>query len=168
MSINLIVAKTNSNVIGDSINNNIPWKLSTDLKYFKQITTNNIVIMGRNTHDSIGKALPNRENIIISSDKYLKTPGCINASSLVEALEIATEIAELFNKEIFIIGGASIYKQCISLVEAMYITEIHCNYQGNVFFPKYDTNEWTETSRIENIENDVKFDFVVYERKATE
>lgn len=133
--INLIVAVADNNLIGDG--DKLPWSNSEDLKEFKRLTSNNVVIMGKNTFKSIGKPLPNRINIVISR-YYFKTDGVIYASSLEEAINKAKE----YDKEIFIIGGAIVYSQSFDIVDRMYISHIPGNFKGDKFFPKFDNEEW--------------------------
>lgn len=121
-------------VIG--INNTIPWKLPEDLKYFKKLTLGKSIIMGRKTFDSIGRALPSRENIVITQQQTYQAQGVKVAHSLQEAINLAE------NPEIFIIGGAEIYKQSLPLVETIYLTLIENLFDGDAYFPELDPKIW--------------------------
>jgi dihydrofolate reductase len=170
MEIGLIVAIAENNIIGGD--NKLLWHLPADMKYFKNLTSQNIIIMGRKTYDSIGKPLPNRDNIVISRDKKLQLEGCYMAHSLEVALEIAKRINdELGNevqKKVYIIGGEQIYKLSMDIAQKLYITELMSKFEGDAFFPKIDDTIWEEASR-ENHKKDEKnhFDyaFVVYNRR---
>jgi len=129
----LIVAMANNNVIGKD--NNMPWgRLQVDLNYFKEKTLNKTVIMGRKTYESIGKPLPNRTNIVISSKHKLKIPGVTVVSSLEEAVEVSYEE----ESEVFFIGGETIYKKAINFVDNFYITNIDLDIKGDTFFPSIE------------------------------
>ena len=129
--ISLIVAHDKNNVIG--FNNKIPWYLPEDLKHFKKITTGKTVIMGRKTFESIGKELPNRKNIVLTKSNI---PNITTAKTLTEAINIST------TDETIIIGGYSVYKESLDIVEKMYITIIYKEYEGDTFFPEYDKSKW--------------------------
>ena len=133
--ISLIVAYDQNFGIG--IKNALPWKLSDDLKHFKDTTLNKPIIMGRKTFESIGKALPNRRNIILSTQPNLSIPCCEVYSSLTAAINACKN--EL---EAVIIGGANIYQQSLSLVERMYITKVNTIVKADAFFPEWKTKNW--------------------------
>jgi dihydrofolate reductase len=158
--ISIIVATTNNGVIGKD--NQLLWKLSADLKQFKALTTGHSVIMGRKTFDSIGRALPNRTNIVISRQKDLIFPeGVLQTNSLEKAIEIAKNYPG--NEEIFIIGGGNVYEQALKITDKVYLTEVKTSMEGDAFFPNLDRSEWSEISRISHIKddkNEYDFDFV--------
>jgi len=141
MTISIIVAISDNNAIGK--NGKIPWHLPADLKYFKETTMGHHIIMGRKTFDSIGKPLPGRTNIVVSNKKDLKIQGC----EVVNSLDAALAISRLANQEeVFIIGGASIYKTMLPDAERLYITNVHaCIEDADTFFPGYDPRMWIET-----------------------
>ena len=141
MIISTIVAVGHHNVIGHD--NQIPWYLPADLKYFKACTTGHHVIMGKNCYLSIGKPLPNRTNVIITRDPFFISTGCVVVHSIKEALQLASENGE---EEAFIIGGGQIYHQTSELWDKIYITEVDVKAKGDVFFPKIDPNEWLTVS----------------------
>ena len=168
MLISLIVAHSANRAIG--INGQLPWHIPDDLKYFKAITTGKPIIMGRKTFESIGKPLPERLNIVITTNVDLTIENCLVVNNLETAILEAqnfykTKATE--QKEIFIIGGAQIFKQSIEFVNRIYITEIHAEYAGDVFFEELRSDDWVEVSRdIHNSENDIiPFSFVLYEKK---
>ena len=140
MKISIIVAASANNVIGQ--NGELPWRLSTDLKRFKTITAGKPLIMGRLTHLSIGKALPGRQNIVLSTDPTYRTTGCDVADSPQRALELAGAAAE-----VMIIGGGHVYELFLPLADTIYLTRVHANLDGDARFPELDPAEWQLESR---------------------
>ena len=134
---------------------NLPWHIPEDLKHFKEITTGKTVIMGLVTYKSIGKALPNRNNIVMSFNK-IDLPD----AKVVTSIEEALEVGKSFNEDIFIIGGASIYKIFLPIVDKLYISHIKQDYEGDIFFPEYDEKEWIS----EYEEDKGPFIFKIYKR----
>jgi len=132
-NVSIIVAMTKNRVIGKD--NGMPWHLSDDLKNFKKITINKTIIMGRLTYDSIGKPLPERNNIVLS--RNLKNSKVMVLDNLEEALNISRN-----EEEVFIIGGADLYSQTINLVNKLYLTSINHEMNGDKYFPKFDKEEW--------------------------
>jgi dihydrofolate reductase len=153
-TISIIVGFPKSRVIGNGPN--LPWHIPEDLKHFKEQTSGKTVIMGLVTFNSIGKPLPNRNNIVMSLEP-MKIPGVEVALSINEAIEKAKK----HNKDIFIIGGATIYGLFLPLVDKLYISHIKKEYEGNIFFPEYDTTQWISEHR----EDKGPFEFVIYKRK---
>jgi dihydrofolate reductase len=149
----LIVGMTEAHVIGNG--NDLPWHISEDLINFKKITGGQTVIMGKNTLDSIGKPLSNRNNIVLSKEK-IEIEGVDVCMSIPEALEKAKS----YGKKVFIIGGASVYSQTIGLVDTMYISYIKNDYAGDVFFPDFSETEWKRVAEKEFKD----FLFVTYKR----
>lgn len=162
--ISIIVATAENGVIGKD--NQLLWKLSADLKQFKNLTTGHSVIMGRKTFESIGRPLPNRTNIVISRQQDFVLPeGVLKASSLENAIELAK--THEGSEEIFIIGGGNVYEQALKITDKIYLTEVDANIEGDAFFPTLDMSEWTETSRVshhKDEKNEYDFDFVVLKR----
>ena len=140
----LVVAMAENRVIGKE--NKLIWHLPADLKFFKNLTTGHPIIMGRKTYESIGKPLPNRTNIIITRQADFTAEGCLVAHSLTEALMMAQQL----DSDIFVIGGAEIYKQAMFLADTIYLTEVHHTFEGDTFFPEIDSVLWHETSREEH------------------
>ena len=141
MTVSIIVAIAQNGVIGND--NKLVWKLPNDLKYFKKITLGSPIIMGRKTYESIGRPLPWRTNIVISRNKQLKIEGCQCVTSIEEALKVAQLLQ---TTECFLIGGADVYQQALSLVDKIYLTEVHAVIPGNVSF-HIDKANWVETNR---------------------
>lgn len=163
-----IVAVAKNNIIGSQ--NELPWYLPADLKHFKDITTGHAVIMGRNTFVSIvarlGHGLPNRQNIVVSRTNHVQDPDVIVVSSIEEAL--AAQDATGSDSEIFIIGGAQIYKAAAPFIEKWYVTEIDADIEGDVVLEGFDPTNYTEKSRESHHKDDKNpydYSFVVYERR---
>ncbi|MBT6032845.1 MAG: type 3 dihydrofolate reductase [Kordiimonadaceae bacterium] len=141
----LIVAATENGVIGKD--NDMPWKISSDLQYFKKITMNKPIIMGRKTFQSIGKPLPGRVNIVITRDTNFVVDGVITAHSVDMALDVAKGMAGSKGlKEIMVIGGAQIYALCLPQADRLYLTRIHAEIEGDAYFPELDAKDWLEYS----------------------
>ena len=161
--ISIIAAIGNNNIIG--IKNSLPWRLPADLKYFKNMTLGKPIVMGLKTFESVGgKPLPGRKNIILSNDKNYKAPKeCIIARSIEELLKITYN-----DKEVMICGGASVYKQFLPIADRLYLTFIHHSFDGDIYFPEFDINQWKEIKRIDNKADDKNpydYSFVIFERK---
>ncbi len=159
--ISILVAMAKNRTIG--VNNTLPWRCPEDLKHFKTLTMGHHMIMGRKTFDSIGKPLPGRTTVVVSRNNELKVEGCIVVHSLQEAIAACTE-----DPEIFVVGGAELYQQAISLVDTLYITEIQQDVEGDAHFPEFDTNAWQETSRearSQETPQPLEYHFVTYRRK---
>ncbi len=152
--INIIVAMAKNRVIGK--NNKVPWNIPDELLHFKKLTTGNTVIMGRKTFESIGKPLLHRNNIVISTS-LPPTKGIDVCASIDEGIMKA----KMYGKDIFIIGGAQIYEQTISLAGKMFISYVKKEYDGDAFFPEFDENDW----HIEKKEDHSEYEMVVYARK---
>lgn len=163
MKISIIVAKAKNNVIGKD--NQLIWRLSADLQLFKSHTTGHHIIMGRKTYESVGKPLPNRTSIVITNNPDFKVPdGHLVAHSLEEAIQIC--IGKKLDN-IFIIGGAEIYRQALPIADELMVTEVYAMPEGDVFFPEIDNNEWkivSTTSYLKDEKNEYDFDFVVYKK----
>ena len=147
----IIAAMTKSRVIGK--NNALPWNIPEELQHFHTQTLNSTVIIGRKTYDSIGRLMPKRHNIIVSRSSP-NIPGADVCSSLDEALKKA----KTYNKTIFIIGGAQIFKAALPIADKMYLSVIKKDYDGDTYFPEFDESEWT----IEKREDHEEFEFVIY------
>ncbi len=158
--ISVIAALAENRVIG--VNNTLPWRLPNDLRHFRRLTTGHAIVMGRKNYESIGKPLPERTNIIVTRNRDYRASGCLVAHSLDEALTLARG-----DPEIFIIGGAEIYREALPRAGRLYLTEVHATVAGDTFFPEIERNDWKETAR-ERHEADDKhaytYSFVVLER----
>ena len=155
MTITIIVATDQHNGIG--ANNQLMWHLPADLKFFKQTTTGHTIIMGRKTFDSIGKPLPNRQNIVITKQQNLKIEGAQVFNALADAFAAFND-----QKELFIIGGAEIYRLALPLANKIYLTKVNGVFNADVFFPNILTNEWKETEQTFFPKNDKNaFDFTL-------
>jgi dihydrofolate reductase len=137
--LSLIVAMAKNRVIG--YENKMPWHLPAELAYFKRITTGHPIIMGRKTFESIGRPLPNRRNIVVSRNANFHSPGVEASRSLENALALCT------NENPFVIGGASLYAEALTITQKLYITEIDADLIGDTFFPPIDNSMWKEESR---------------------
>ena len=179
MIISLIAAVSENDVIGK--NNTLPWHLPLDMKYFRDTTTGHCVIMGRKNYDSIPlkyRPLDGRTNIVVTRKKDFKAEGCIVVNSIEEALKKAQETSSINGAEqqhplgrgvteVFIIGGADIYKQTIGIADKVYYTKIHHTFEGDAFFPKIEESKWKLTSKKDvNVDekNKFPFSFCVYEK----
>lgn len=140
MRLSLIVAAADNGVIGRE--GKLPWHLPPDLKHFKALTLGKPVIMGRKTFDSIGKALPGRQNIVLSHDAGYRAAGARVVGDLESALWAAADV-----DEVMVIGGAAIFAQALPIADRIYWTEIHADVTGDVLFPSFDRAEWRETER---------------------
>lgn len=159
MIITIVVAISENHVIGKD--NKLLWRLPNDLKHFKEITTGHTIIMGRKTYDSVGKPLPNRRNIVITR-QAITIPGCEVVNSLDAALALCTN-----ENEVFIVGGAEIYKQAIKLTDRIYLTIVRKNFEGDSFFPEINKDEWKEVSHEDHEpdhKNPLPYSFITLER----
>ncbi|MDN3549030.1 dihydrofolate reductase [Mucilaginibacter aquaedulcis] len=160
MTVSIIVAIAKNNAIGK--NNKLLWHLPKDLKHFKDVTTGHTVIMGRKTYDSVGKPLPKRRNIIITR-QAISIEGCEVVSSVEAALALCAN-----EEEVFIVGGAEIYKQALPLTDRIYLTIIDHDFDGDTFFPELNDQDWKETER-EDFEPDEKnkytYSFITLQRR---
>ena len=161
--VSIIVAVSDNGAIG--IEQRLPWRLSVDLKHFKALTVGHTVIMGRNTFESLPNGpLPNRKNIVLSSRKGLEVPGCTLCPSLPEALAECAEEAE-----VFIIGGATVYRQALSKADKLYLTRVHHTFESaDTFFPEVDWSEWEEEEKedfLPDEKNEYPYTFYTYRRK---
>lgn len=158
MNISLILSVGRNNEIGRG--NDLIWHFHADMKFFRETTTGNTVIMGRKTFESLPKVLPNRKNIVISTDKDLKIEGALVVHSVEEALEAAKD------DNIFVIGGGKIYAEFLPLADKIYLTEIDAQCpDADTFFPTFDKSLYTRTVLGENEEDGIKFSHVLYTKK---
>ena len=154
----LVAAVAANGVIG--ADNRMPWHLPEDLKHFKALTLGHPVIMGRKTHESIGKPLPGRENIVISRKPGLEIPGVSVASSLEAALALC-----LGEPVVFVIGGGEIYRAALPMADGIVLTEIGQAFEGDTKFPDWDRAAFRESQRQSHTSaGGLPYDFVLYER----
>ncbi|MGM5482135.1 MAG: dihydrofolate reductase [Nanobdellota archaeon] len=129
-TISIIAAMSENKVIGNNLK--IPWNIPEEKKRFKELTLNKTIIMGRKTFESIGKPLPKRNTIVLSRQKKLKIPSCKVVNRIKDALDLCED-----ENEIFIAGGAEIYNEFLPITDNIYLTIIHKNFLGNIFFPEF-------------------------------
>lgn len=159
--ITIIAAIGNKNALGKD--NQLLWKLPKDLKHFKTLTENHPVVMGRKTYESIGKALPNRTNIVVSRKENWFQEGILIVSTLKEALKFAKKI----NEDFFVIGGGEIYKQTIEIADKLEITQVNGDFEADTFFPKIDPKIWQKTDEechSKDDKNEYDFCFQTFEK----
>jgi dihydrofolate reductase len=160
--ISLIAAVARNGAIGKD--NQLLWHLPEDMRYFRETTRGKPVIMGRRTWESLPDAfrpLPGRHNVVVSRNATFQAPGATLVGSLNEAIQLTEDTAD----EVFIIGGAELYRQALPAVQRLYLTEIASDFDGDVFFPPIQANDWTEISRsAAQSASGLEFSFVVYQR----
>ena len=155
--IGLIVARSKNNVIGK--NGQIPWKIKGEQKQFKELTTGNVVIMGRKSYEEIGHPLPNRMNIVVSGSANYTGENLLTVKSLKEAIEAAGDA------DIYVSGGYGLFKEAMPMVDKMFITEIDMEVEdGDVFFPEFDKSDFDMTVG-ETGGEDIKYTRTIYTRK---
>jgi dihydrofolate reductase len=160
MILSLIAAVSKNNMIGN--NNELIWHLPADLAHFKKITSGNTIIMGRKTYESIGRALPNRRNIVISRQEGYSAPGCEIMQSLQDAVDTCLQ-----EKEVFIIGGGEIYKQVLPVADKIYLTRVYHEFEGDTRFPDINFSNWkliTYVKHHADEKNSFDYSFSEYER----
>ncbi len=162
----LVVAMADNRAIG--LGGNLPWHLSSDMRYFRKITMGKPIVMGRLTFKSLGRALPGRVNIVLTRDRDFVAPGAIMAHSLAEGLAQARRAAEEAGVgEIMVIGGEDVFRAVLPQAGRIYLTEVHASPEADTWFPALDGREWREVSREDHApgpKDDHAFSFVVLER----
>lgn len=144
------------------IDNDLIWKFKNDMKFFKNTTINNSVIMGRRTYESMGRLLPNRENIIITSNNNYNIDGGIifnNNKDVIDYIDYNK------NKMFYVIGGASIYKYYLDYCSSLYLTEVNDSAYATVYFPRFNKNDYNSSILYSYNENDINYDIKKYVRK---
>jgi dihydrofolate reductase len=160
--ISFIVAMDSKSAIGK--HNELPWHLPADLAFFKKVTMGNPIVMGRKTHESIGKALPGRENIVLTRDKGYESKDCI----IIHSPKEITDIENRLEEEIFVIGGAEIFREMFPFADRLYITTIEGDFGGDTFFPAFNQEEWVLVRKEKGPRDDKNpydYYFMIYERK---
>ena len=161
--LSIIVAVAENNVIGKD--NKLIWHLPEDLKRFKKLTTGHTIIMGRKTFESLGRVLPNRKHVILCNDMEMNIE-----DENVEVLEDISMLKEYIDseEEHFIIGGATIYKLLMPYASKIYLTLIHEEFNGDVYFPEIEEKDWKVIDRqqgLKNEENPFEYEYITFERK---
>src|SRR5690606_2110364 len=160
--ISFLWAEDENHLIGR--NNDLPWRIPADLKYFKETTLGHPIVMGRKTYESIGKALPGRTNVILTRDENFEADGCIIFHTKDELLKLSKEQ----QKEIFITGGAEIYRLFMDVVDRLYVTKILHTFEGDTYFPEVNWDNWSLISSkpgVKDEKNPYDYEFRIYERK---
>ena len=163
MIISLIVAMDERRGIGKA--GKLPWRLSSDLKRFRELTMGHHIIDGRKTFESIGKPLPGRQTIVVTRSETYRPEGCLVAHSVEDAIRIAQDRSEA---EVFICGGAAIYAGALAEADRLYLTQVHASVEADVFFPDIDETAWVETeseSHAADEKNQYPFTFKLLEKK---
>jgi len=161
--VTLIAAIDENNGIGK--NNQLPWQLPADMKRFKALTTGHHVIMGRKSYESMGKALKDRTNIVITRNSDYTLPDAEVVSSLSAAIQLAKDNGET---EVWILGGGEIFREAIKIADKMQLTHIHHSFDCDTFFPKFNENEWRIVQKEDHQpdeKNKYEYSFVTYMRK---
>lgn len=160
MIISMIAAMDRNRLIG--VNNSLPWHLPADFAHFKQTTMGKPILMGRKTFESIGRALPGRQNIVLTRNTELQFEGCVTAVSFEHAVELVADAEELM-----VIGGSSIYQALLDKANRLYITYVQAEFYGDAWFPEISEQEWCRVStqvRPADENNIYDCEFVTYER----
>lgn len=163
MIISLIVAMDEKRGIGKA--GKLPWRLSSDLKRFRELTMGHHMIVGRKTFESIGKPLPGRQMIVVTRNASFKADGCLVAGSVQAALALARERGET---EVFVIGGAEIYSQTLDAADRVYLTQVHAEVDADTFFPEWKHDLWPEAQSAfqpADDKNQYAFTFRLLERQ---
>ncbi len=155
----MIVARSRNHVIGKD--NQMPWKISADLQFFKKVTMGYPIIMGRKTWESIGRPLPGRRNIVVSRNVNYLALGAELVGSLEQALDSLKEF-----KRVFVIGGQQLFNQAFPLADELFITEIEIQVNGDTYFEVPDPSDWQEIDRVQEKEGEIEFAYVTLRRKA--
>jgi len=162
MKISLIVAASENNVIGRD--NDLPWKLPDDMKHFVSTTKGHCILMGRKNLESFGRLLPNRTNILLTRDRDYKFEGAEIFYELDKAIAFAKKSGE---EELMVIGGGEIYRQCMPFADRIYLTRVHAEVEGDVYFPELDSSFWeltTEEFHEKDEKHNFSFSFQTFDR----
>lgn len=164
MTLSHIVAASENDVIG--ANNDLPWDIPEDLKFFRDKTKGRAMIMGRKTYESVGHPLPHRLSVIVTRNQQYKVdgPNAVVCPDLKSAIEYCKTQTSKYGEEIFIIGGGEIFKESLHMVDVIYLTRIHQVFKGDVLYPKLDPKEFELVERRDRTEP-VPFSFLTYTRR---
>lgn len=160
--VSLILAMSENRVIG--VANGLPWRLPAELRHFRAITMGHPIIMGRKTHESIGRVLPGRRNIVVTRNPNYVSDGVEVTHSLIEAIERSADA-----EEIFVIGGAQLFTEALDHAERIYLTLVRTVVEGDTYFQKLPPEVWREMTRVPSPadeKNPLACEFIVYERKS--
>ncbi|RFU61701.1 dihydrofolate reductase [Bacillus sp. V59.32b] len=160
--ISLMLAMDENRLIGKD--NQLPWHLPADLQYFKNVTMGHPIVMGRKTFESIGRVLPGRENIVVTRNAEFDAEGV----TILHSIDDVRQLADSSAQELFVIGGAEIFKEILPVTDRLYITEIHHAFEGDTYFPETQETEWVQrslTAGTVDEKNRYPHDFIVLERK---
>ncbi len=163
MELSIVVAMAENRVIGN--NNQLPWHLPADLRHFKTLTMGKPILMGRKTHESIGRALPGRQNIVVTRQRGYQAEGCMVTLSVDAALAACADAAE-----VMLIGGAQLYRELLPRSTRIYLTLVHAIIAGDTLFPAIDPAAWHETARADHPadeKNAYPFSFVTLQRRKS-
>lgn len=160
MALHLIVAVSENNIIGNGLE--IPWKAKGEQKLFKEITMGHTLILGRKTYESIGRPLPGRRMLVITRQEGYSAEGCVVANTIEEAFSLG--VAMDCDAELFIAGGAEIYKQALPLVEEMHLTRIHTEVEGDILFPTIDFSQYI-CKEEKSFESNINYTYYHYVKK---
>ena len=161
MTVSLVVAAANNNVIGRD--GELPWHLPDDLRHFKRLTTGKPVIMGRRTFESIGRPLPDRRNIVMTRDPDYAAAGCEVVTSVSDALDLAGD-----DTEVMVIGGGQVYLDFLPRAERIYMTRVRAEIEGDTHFPEIDASDWQMVSSVHHDADEkhaYAFEMMVFERR---
>jgi dihydrofolate reductase len=161
MKLALICAMASNRVIGNK--NSLPWRLSDDLQYFKRVTMGACIIMGRKTWESIGRPLPGRTNIVLTSNREFSAEGATVVFSLEEAIEVAEKVSlKTEVDEAFVIGGAAIYQAALPFAQRFHLTRVHASVKGDTSLLGFDESDWVEEFREDFAKSQTnEFDFSI-------
>ena len=166
IKVSIIVAMSENRVIGKD--NQLPWRISADMKYFKQITMGRPVVMGRKTFESIGRPLPGRKNIVVTRQASWRHDDITIFYNVEEALDFAIGEAQRDNQdEVMVIGGSEIYRQVLPICDKLYVTRVHAQIDGDAFFPNFEGSNWRLSFQqiVEPLGNDqYTCSFMVYDK----
>lgn len=165
MTLSHIVAAAENDVIG--VNNGLPWNIPEDMKFFREKTKGKALIMGRKTFESVGHPLPHRLNVVVTRQADYKFPAenVVVMPDLKSAVEYCRTQTSKYGEEVFIIGGGELFKESMPLVDVIYLTRIHKDFPGDIFYPKVDTAKFELVESRDRTEP-VPFTFETYSRKS--
>lgn len=161
-TVTLVVAAASNNVIG--VDNRLPWHLPDDLRRFRDVTMGRPVVMGRRTHESIGRPLPGRRNIVLSRDPHYGPAGCESATSLDAALAMTAG-----EPEVMVVGGAALYREALPRARRIHLTRLHRPFDGDTCFPELDNADWRAVVREDfpaSGEREFGYSYLILERRA--